>query len=351
MINKHIEIVSTSERGLSSMGAESRRNAFEVLTRHYAEVSITIVNTVSDLEALVARAPDLVFLGMKFLPMSPALGLQSPKKLWIGSYLERYGIAYTGSDSLAHALEFDKSLAKQCVVNAGLQTSPFYVAKQNQLAMENGMPLRYPVFIKPTNRGGGAGIDRDSVADNSVKLQAKVASISALLDADSLVEEYLPGREFSVTIMKGIDSAEFSVIPLELVAEPDRQGVRMLSAAVKQSNTERVLEVADGPIRSQLCELAVGAFTALGARDYGRIDIRLNEQGQAQFLEANLMPSLISGYGTFPKACVLGLALDYESMLLQIVELGMARCSSTNGHSYDDAEVPVLDTSWNSVSV
>ena len=82
--------------------------------------------------------------------------------------------------------------------------------------------------------------------------------------------------------------------------------------------------VNDTRLRSEVCQLALDSFSALGGRDYGRIDIRLNRNGEPQFLEANLIPSIIDGYGSFPKACQINLGLDYESMVLQIVRLGLA---------------------------
>lgn len=325
IIDKHIEIVCSTVMALSSMSQRSRSAALAVLSKRYARVGITIVNSLSDLEALVAQKPDLVFLGMKFIPVNPDLGLHDPNKIWISDYLDEQGIAYTGSSQMALEFELNKPMAKQRVLNAGLPTSPFYVARQSHLPTREDMSLTFPVFIKPTNRGGGQGIGSDSVARNFTELQAKVQSITSRLQADSLIEEYLPGREFSVAILKHEHSAEFSVMPIELVAEPDKSGARLLGGDVKSSNTERVLEVTDKVIRSKVCALAMEVFYALGARDYGRIDIRLDEDGTPQFLEANLLPSLISGYGSFPKACVLNLGIDYESMILMIVKLGLTR--------------------------
>lgn len=324
-VNKHIEIVRSSKSWLSSMSQESCDGLITVLSKHYAEVGVTTVNNLSDLKRLVASKPDLVFLGMKFVPMDPALGLLSPAKIWVTKYLDEFGVAYTGSGHVAHKLELNKPLAKQRALDAGISTSPFHVIKQNQQPIWDDISLAFPMFVKPTNRGGGLGIDSDSVVHNFDQLQAKVASIATGLQSDSLIEEYVPGREFSVAILKNEYSGEFSVMPIELVTEPNAQGIRLLSSAIKTSNSERAIEVTDKVIKSKVSALAIDIFHALGAQDYGRIDIRLNESGTPQFLEANLIPSLISGYGSFPKACVLNLNLDYEPMILSIVRLALAR--------------------------
>jgi D-alanine-D-alanine ligase len=98
-----------------------------------------------------------------------------------------------------------------------------------------------------------------------------------------------------------------------------------LSGQVKSENVEQVLEVTDLKVRSKVITLALAVFEALDARDYGRIDIRLDATGTPHFLEANLIPSLISGYGSFPKACLLNVGLDYEPMIMTIVNLALAR--------------------------
>ena len=72
-------------------------------------------------------------------------------------------------------------------------------------------------------------------------------------------------------------------------------------------------------------ELALHVFHALGARDYGRIDIRLDGAGVPHFLEANLMPSILKDYGNFPKACMLNETIGYEESILRIVDLAFER--------------------------
>lgn len=324
-INKHIEIVCSNKSGLSSMSQPSRDAVLAILTKHFAKARITVIKGRSDLEALVSRKPDLVFLGMKFMPLDPTPGYSGPDKIWITDYLDKQGIAYTGSGQAAHKLELNKPLAKQRMLDVGLRTSPFYVMIQNQPLVKDNEEISFPLFVKPTNRGGGTGIDSNSVVNSFAKLRAKVQSIALALKEDSLVEKYLSGREFSVAILKDEHSAEFLTMPIELIAEQDQQGSRLLSEHVKSSNTESVLEIKDEIIKSKVCALALGAFHALGAQDYGRIDIRMDEFGTPHFLEANLLPSLIDGYGSFPKACNVNQHIGHESMVMTIVNLALAR--------------------------
>lgn len=324
-INKHIEIVCSTIKSLSSMSKESRGAIHAVLKKHYTSVGITIVNNLADLEALVEARPDLVFLGMKFIPRDLGPGLHSSEKIWLTEYFDQHGITYTGSGHRAHNLELNKPQAKQRVLEAGFDTSPYAVVEQNNLLNLEDTQFNYPLFVKPTNRGGGLGVDTNSVVRSYGELKAKVTSITVDLHSDALIEQYLSGREFSVAILKDNLTDRFSVMPIELVAAPDTQGFRLLSAEVKSSNQEAVSAVVEQSVKSQVCSLALNVFNVLDAQDYGRVDIRMDEQGKAYFLEANLLPSLISGYGSFPKACEMNLGLGYEDMILRIVELALAR--------------------------
>lgn len=319
-ITMHIEIVSSTIPGLSSMSEPSRSAAQKELSMHYSDVVITIINTISDLEALVARRPDLVFLGMKFLLEDPTLSAQDSPKIWLSEYLNKAGIVFTGSRRVAHELERHKPLAKLCVQDAGAKTSPFVVIKKSTFISEQDVNLAYPLFVKPTSSGGGTGVDEKSLVHNFDELRAKVVSIGAEHDSDSLVESYLPGREFSVAILANEFTDKLTAMPIELKA-----GEGVLSQSVKTLNAEVVSGVSDGPTKDSVVDLALCAYRALGARDYGRIDIRLDSNGVPHFLEANLIPSLIDGYGSFPKACRINAGIDYKTMLLRIVHLALQR--------------------------
>lgn len=220
-LNSHIEIVRSTRGNLSSLSARSCSAIYKVLQENYDQVGITIVNTLEDLENLVKKSPDLVFLGMKYVPDD---NIPVSKNIWLQEYLLNKGIATTGSNSSAHRLELDKAQAKQCAVDAGLITSPFYVS------MHNGPPnildpvLDYPLFVKPTSMGGGSGIDSFSVVHNNFQLNSKIASISQNHQADSLIEQFLPGREFSVAILYEKDSDILYTMPLEIVAPQNIDG-------------------------------------------------------------------------------------------------------------------------------
>jgi D-alanine-D-alanine ligase len=321
--HESIEIVVSTNRSLSSMGNVSREAIYDVLKTRYHNVRISGVNNQQDLEAMVSRKPDLAFLGMKFIPVNPVLGLHDPQKIWISRYLQDSGIRYTGSERGANKLEFNKQLAKQRVAAHGINTARHMTVRKGSKLNSQDVTLTYPLFVKPLDRGGGAGIDEGSLVHTFEQLHARVELLAVNLRADALIEEYLPGREFSVGILKDTQTDEYTALPIEIIPPQNTAGERFLSKSIKCADTEQTLEVTDPVLKAKINTLGLQSFHALGASNYGRIDVRLDANGEPHFLEANLLPSLIENYGNFPKACLLNLGLSHQDLIFQLVDLGL----------------------------
>lgn len=329
---RYIEIVRSSAPGLSSMGRSTCGMIQKVLERHYHQVGVTIANTIEDLKSLAVKRPDLVFLGVKQLPMGSALDKTSDIKIWLGDFFDGAGLNYTGSTADAIALDFDKPTAKRVVQDAGICTPAYFTAGHNQYLNASQLPFHFPLFIKPRNAGGGKGIGADSVVRDFVGYQQKVKTVTDDFGSDALVEEYLQGREFSVAIVETAYDGQVIAMPVELVTAQNDQGDRILGKRIKTADTEHVIAVHDKAIKRSVEKLAVKVFKAISARDYGRIDIRLDAQGNPHFMEANLIPGLGGGY--FKRACWINRAVDYEHMILMIVERGLERGPTAVGINY-----------------
>lgn len=322
-IAKYIEIVRSTAPGLSSMGQKSCDMIAKTLRCHYEHVGVTIANDAHDLELLADKRPDLVFLGVKKLPDRQG----SVPNVWASACLDDLGINYTGSTAPAIELDFSKAAAKQVVQAAGLATAAFFVAHHGQYEEACGLPLDFPLFVKPPSLGGGRGIGADSVVRTYAGYEQKVRSIRDMFHTSALVETYLPGREFSVAILETVDANIPIAMPVELITDENRQGDRVLGGSIKNADTERALAVRDGEVKRAVTNLAIDVFKILGGRDYGRIDIRMDERGVPYFLEANLIPGLsyhdFTSY--FTSACWINRRMGYEAMILHITNLGLSR--------------------------
>lgn len=324
MIDTYIEIVGSSNPRLNAMAPDAQETVYTVLRKKYTNVGITIVDNMAGLEALVAKKPDLVILGMKLVLLDPAKGYDDSPKVWLSDYLEKHGIAYTGSDTTALTLEFDKPIAKQKVMDAALQSSAYFISSMKQPGFTHN--LDFPLFVKPTNRGDSKGVDEMSVVYSQPELEAKITAIHNECSSDALVEVYLSGREFSVAVLRQ-PSGSLLAMPIEITSPTDAKGNSFLSEAVKNADTERVLAVDDAVLKTRLNALAVGVFEALGSRDYGRIDMRLDGSGAPSFIEANLMPGL-SNHGYLARCFAINEGISYEDMILSVADLGVQRISN-----------------------
>ena len=212
--------------------------------------------------------------------------------------------------------------------------------------------MRYPLFIKPSNRGDGKGIDEKSVVSTEHEMREKIDAIHTELRSDALVEEYLPGREFSVAVMINPATMQLHAMPVEIITELDARGHSYLGELVKTANTEQVIAVEDKSIKTALCDLAIGAFVALGAQDYGRVDIRFDTNDKPNFIEANLMPGL-SDHGYLVRCYKLNNQGTYDDMILSIAQLGIKRSEATlnTGINIGTDSSPATDISSASIAL
>ena len=332
-INKHIVIVRTDLPGQSSMTPGSAQSILAVLAACYRRVDLVIVRNQADLQAVAAAQPDVALLGFKRLQ-----GPAEPTPAWAAAFFGSHGINYTGSGHAAVALDLNKDLAKRAVLQAGLPTAAHVMARPGQFTAAS-LPLALPLFIKPPTQGGGRGIAADSVARSFAQYAAKVQQIYDRYHTPALVETYLEGREFSVAMLQADDG--LLALPIELIALPDGNGDRILGSQEKAADTEQVAAVPAGALRRQLQALARHAFQALGGRDYGRIDIRLDSSGAPHFLEANLLPGL-STHGYMARACRLNQGMSYSTMLQIIIATSLQRAETAAAADDITALLPSL---------
>lgn len=323
-INQYIEIAHTENMNINTMGSKTCEMIRDALLNKYQKVGITRVNTANELIDLVAKKPDLVFLGLKRLPSTGALTGLGIDGGWVSDYLDKTGINYTGSMRPAIELGMYKNKAKARVKSLGLPTAEFFTALPGEFKHESELPLKFPLFVKPNNSGGSKGIDDDSVVRSFKDFKKKVESIFERFGTSALVEQYLTGREFSVAILAEL-SGELRAMPIEIIADRNSKGDRILSFGIKKADTERVITIKEVDVFQQISQLALNVFKALGARDFGRIDIRMDDSGQPYFLEANLIPGLSRGY--FTRACRLNAGMEYDEMIQRIAQLGFSRPS------------------------
>ena len=220
---------------------------------------------------MLKRKPDLVFSGVKYFNFND-------KKIWLNDCLEAYDIPYIASSRTALDNESDKNLAKKLVLKAKIKTADFFVTEPDQNQHESSIPISFPLFIKPVNGGDSIGIDSNSIAYNFSSFKKKVLEIKTKHNLSSLVETYLPGKEYSVGIFQDSINGTLRAMPIEIIIKKNINGHCILDFDVKKDDEEKVIAVTNKKILKKLSKLAKKAFKALGGKSLVRIDIKMNHQ-------------------------------------------------------------------------
>ncbi len=213
------------------------------------------------------------------------------------AFLEAAGIPYCGSGLDLVAL--DKAARKKILVYHGIPTAPFFVVDDGSRAtggvvplteLKNGWrppePLSYPLFVKPVRGRGSSGISDESIVHDHDELVRQVEKIITRLDQGALVERYVQGREVTVGL---IGERPVVLTPLEIEYNQ-----------VKTNTYEHKMDREifhcparfDDEVLERLKETALETFKALGARDYGRVDMMVDDRGQPTVLELNTFAGL-----------------------------------------------------------
>ncbi len=218
----------------------------------------------------------------------------------VPALLDAYGIAYTFSDPLVMALSLHKGLTKTVVTAGGVLTPLFAVIERaTDLSHIN---LRFPLFAKPIAEGTGKGVTPASKITDGEALRTVVPELLQKYSQPVLLEEFLPGREFTVGIT-GTGAAAVAIGTLEVIllqgAEADAYSY------VNKERCEELVEYrlvrADNDPHVAVAEqMALMAWRLLGCRDAGRVDLRCEAAGLPSFLEVNPLAGLHPEHSDLP---------------------------------------------------
>lgn len=234
---------------------------------------------------LAAEKPDVVFNlfeGHAHRPTTEAA---------VARFLERARVPFTGAGSQTLWRCLHKPLAKQQLASAGLPI-PWGQSVKSLPIKRRDLP--WPLIVKPAARDASEGIEQGSVVTDRAALEQRVAQVQHRYGREVLVEEFLPGREFTASL---VETPQLTALPIgEVIFEP-RPGVPwpLLTYAAKWLPESADYVATDmlhaAPIEAGLQEklvaLAKRAFVVCNCRDYARIDLRLNAAGEPLILDVN----------------------------------------------------------------
>lgn len=259
----------------------------------------------------------------------------------VPALLEMLKIPYTGSRVMANGISLDKTLTKRIWRDRRLPVASFqeFVIGDEPLRAE----LKFPLFVKPAREGTGMGVDMKAIVKNEKELRERSYYIINTYQQPALVEDFLPGREFTVGILGRSDAKLYSRNPEWYekdgfhrfpVLELDMTRSVTPKVYSKESKSKEVGEegapeyicpaILEPELEKKLKYFALRAHQLLNALDISRTDIRLDEEGNPRLLEINTLPGLTPDYSDL---CLQAKAEDirYEDLVLDILYLGASR--------------------------
>ncbi len=221
--------------------------------------------------------------------------------------LDAAEIPYTGSGRIASMLAMQKDLSKMFFRNANLPTPRAHVLERPEASRKKLKKISFPQVVKPNDQGSTIGLrivqnpsELDEAIDQAFKLSSKV-----------IIEEYIPGREITVSILRQRALPIVEILP--------EHGIYDYECKYKEGMSRyEVPAELDKTLAQEIQKISLKAHQVLGCKGYSRVDLRLSEDGQPYILEVNTLPGM-TGTSLVPKAAKAA-GLTFNDLVETIVE-------------------------------
>jgi D-alanine-D-alanine ligase len=225
--------------------------------------------------------------------------------------LEQLGIPYTGSGVMASAVAMDKITTKKIWLQHGLPTPKYAVLTPDTDLAQVAAGLELPLFVKPPHEGSTIGITKVTQAG---ELETAYG-LAAQFDEEVLVEEFVAGRELTVTVLGRGKTAR--ALPIVEIVAP--QGNYDYQNKYFTDDTQYYCPAQlDAASTAEIQRIAVEAFNAIGCEGWARVDVLLRASDNKPFLlEANTAPGM-TGHSLVPMAGR-AIGLEYADLCVEIL--------------------------------
>jgi D-alanine-D-alanine ligase len=236
----------------------------------------------------------------------------------VPAILDQYKIPYVFSGPVIMGISLNKHLAKLVVAAAGVPVSPGCLI--NELKDLDNCNLKFPLFVKPVSEGTGKGITEKSLVNSSEELTSIVEWILKEFKQPALIEEYLPGREFTVGVI-GTGEESVAIGGMEIFCANNLP----YSVEVKENYQDYCkYALLDDNIVDECKSVALRAWKALEAVDAGRIDLKTDKNGRICFIEANPLAGLNPVHSDLPILSRM-YGIEYQTLMEMIMKAAIKR--------------------------
>jgi len=236
----------------------------------------------------------------------------------VPAILDQFKIPYVFSGPVIMGLSLNKHLAKMVAAASGVPVSPGCLI--TDLKDMDKCNLKYPLFVKPVSEGTGKGITEKSLVNTPAELLKMVEWILLEFRQPALVEEYLPGREFTVGIVGYGDEAQ-AIGGMEVMTINNLP----YSVEVKENYQNYcTYKPLDADITDECKSVALRAWKALDAVDAGRVDLKADRNGKICFIEANPLAGLNPVHSDLPILSRM-YGIEYQTLMEMIMKAAIKR--------------------------
>ncbi len=221
----------------------------------------------------------------------------------IQGLFEVLGLKYTGSPVKASSIAMDKSMAKSIAKCIGVNT-PYWITVKSVKEVEDWK--NYPAVVKPNSEGSSIGV---SIVKDSNQLYDAVAE-SLKIDEEVVVEEFIQGREITVSILNG-EVLE----PIEIVVEEGFYDFH--NKYLSDKTTYITSPPLEEGVRKKIEEDALTVYKTIGCRGAARVDFILRNN-KPYFLEINTIPGM-TDHSLLPKAAE-ACGISFDELVIKIIE-------------------------------
>jgi D-alanine-D-alanine ligase len=214
----------------------------------------------------------------------------------VPALLDAFKIPFVFSGAVTLGISLNKAFTKRIVRDAGILTPDFFVVSHSVDIKHH--QLKYPLFAKPVAEGTGKGIEGKSLVNNRAELKAVCEELLSNYKQPVLVEEFLPGREFTIGVVGNQKHAR--VIGGMEVIYTERAG--NIYSYFNKENYKELIHYApvEGSLLHDCSDISLNVWQVLNACDGGRVDLRMDKNGRINFLEINPLAGLNPVHSDLP---------------------------------------------------
>lgn len=263
------------------------------------------------------------------------------RELNVPAMLEVLGLPYAGAGPASLAKCFDKHLVLAAARDMGIAVpaSVLLPGKEHDLPD----PPSYPAIVKPNCADGSLGVSYRGVAENRAQLPDAVAYVRSTIPAGEsvLIQEFLPGREFTIGVVGNPPSPcvvlpiledEYSDLPPgwpPITGYESKWGIE----GVPYDRVRTVVAGISPELREAVSQASLQLVERFECWDFCRLDWRLDADGEPRLLEVNPNP----GLGTAEFGVHLGIMADeigwgYAGLLAAILDAACRRTGMRDRH-------------------